>query len=1162
MTCSPLVEGDPQRIGHYALAGRLGAGGQGVVFEGYGPGGERVAIKVLHAAASLLRPPDAEVAALSRVAPFCTARIVDFDLDAERPYIVSEFVPGTTLRAAVQRHGPLHGDELHRLGVGIATALVAIHRAGVVHRDLKPDNVLLSPDGPRVIDFGIARLLTSSVSTGAHGAVGTPMYMAPEVWRGALAGQAADVYGWAAVMLHAASGRPPYRAQAPAVELAEPLRSLVLAGLAERPEDRPPARDLLLRLLEHRVEPAGLMEAGSRAAGTVGARDAGVEPPLGERAERAFAALPTPAQAAVPGVLLRLIGPGDQLRAAAMDELGDDPAVPAVVEGLCRDGLLLRGDAEVRIAAPALPVAWPRLNGWLAEERPGLADHDRLRDAARVWSAHGHKDADLHQGSALERDNRWAGEARRNLRLNAVERRFLAASTALAARRRRRRRLLLAALTALLSVTAILGTLAETQRRTVTTQRDEAIARRLAARVPEMRSHAPNTALLLSVAAWRVSPVPEARTTLLSSLAQADVRVPISSTYLSVSAQGHILSYDSDFAKVWTPGARSVSGAIRSKQCCANSFLSPDGSALLAIDSYQSTTRVFDVRSGRRRSEVAAGGNSAAFNLRGDRAATFTFDSSRPVSVFDMAGGELVTSLTRKEVTAVALSPDGATLALAVADRRVELVDVASGRTTRSFAVPLPADEQSHDKEVRTVRFSPDGKTLVTDDPELRFWAVDTGAERPEHAGHGRVVDQVAFDASGRWMATPDNQGLQLWDLRTGASVTILPSLPWPVDELGFAADGRSLSFLMRGEIRVADISAYTTPLRLSGMGEAATSVAIAGRAYRAATYAPDGVRVWDLRSRRQVGPTLVFSGGGEETSPCAELSLDAYQTVALSADGTRLAAVVPDGSITIGEVATGREIARLSGRPAHVRDDFWRVMGLAFSPDGNTLAVDTVYSKAPSCGDEEAVRLWTADPSWRQAHVTRDVRGRFAFTPDGRQLIALDADGIARIDVATGRIDRRIDISKVGIGFKGLAPDPRYALVSGRPLYLTDLVAGKLIEPPLADDGAEGPTAASSDGRTLATVDYLNRVRIRDMPTETVADLAFPGPVDAVLTLAFSPDGGTLYSLTSTGAVFSDVTDPERAVALLCARAGGELTGADWDRYLPELPYREVCPR
>jgi hypothetical protein len=105
------------------------------------------------------------------------------------------------------------------------------------------------------------------------------------------------------------------------------------------------------------------MEAGSRAAGTVGARGNGVEPPLGERAERVFAALPAPVQAAVPGVLLRLVGPGDQLRIAPMDELGDDPAVSAVVEAFGKDGILLSDEAGGSIAAPALPVAWPRLNG-------------------------------------------------------------------------------------------------------------------------------------------------------------------------------------------------------------------------------------------------------------------------------------------------------------------------------------------------------------------------------------------------------------------------------------------------------------------------------------------------------------------------------------------------------------------------------------------------------------------------------------------------------------------------------------------------------------------------------------------------------------------------------------------------------------------------------
>ncbi|ACZ87260.1 WD40 repeat domain-containing serine/threonine-protein kinase [Streptosporangium roseum] len=1153
MVCSPLIEGDPQRIGGYALAGRLGVGGQGVVFEGYGPDGARVAIKVLHADMSALRPLDGEVAALLRVAPFCTARIVGFDLDADRPYIVSEFVPGASLRAIVQQHGPLRGDELHRLGVGIATAMVAIHRAGVVHRDLKPDNVLLSPDGPRVIDFGIARLLTGAATSGV---VGTPLYMAPEVLHGAPADRAADVYGWAAVMLFAASARPPYRAQASAAGLPEPLRSLVLSGLAARPEARPEARDVLLRLLEHRPDPARLMEAGSRAAGTVGPRGNGVDPPLGERAEQVFAALPAPERAAVPGVLLRLMGPGDQLRTAPMAELGDnDPAVRAVVEALCMEGILLRSGTGVSIAAPALPVAWPRLADWLAEERPGQADHHRLGEAARMWAANGRKDADLDQGSALERDNRWAAEARRNLRLNAVERDFLAASAALAGRRVRRRRLLLVTLAVLLSLTAVLATLAETQRRVVTAQRDEAIARSVAARVPSLRTLAPSTALLAAVAAWRVSPVAEARLTLLSSLGQPDVLIQVKGAYVAVSDQGHVLSWNSNWAEVWDTGSRAKAGTIRSPGCCANAFLSPDASKLLAIDASQTITRVFDVRSGKRLGEAAAPGNSAVFSAGGSRAATFTHQSDRPISVFDLTRGTELASLSRKDVWTIGLSPDGSTLAIATEGGRVELVDVVSGRTSREFTVPKPVDEETWLREqanIDMLRFTADGTTLVSNTGELRFWDVASGSERADHAGNGLAAHVFALDASGRWMATADGQSIQLWNLPSNRSMTVMSPLPGLIDALAFTADGRGLSLLPRGlEARMIDLAPYTTPPRLYGMGEEATSAAIFPRAGRAATVAPDGVRVWDLRSLRQIGPATVFTSMPKSTSPCGGSDDGPFQAVSLSPDGSFLAVITPGDAVRVSEVATGRLVVRLPlPQGQHV----------AFSPDGRTLVASGIRRAPPECDEELIIQTWNADSRWRLTSTTPGARGPLAFTPDSAKLVALDNDGMVLIDPATGRITRRIDTSRLTISLLGLASDPRYALLDSRALYPVDLTTGQLLDSPLAGKHSAESIASSGDGRTLAMEDRSHRIRLLDTVTGDVTDLPLPGVPDPVRALAFSLDGRTLHALTSTGIVYTHVTDPDSAATLLCTRAGGQLARTEWERYIPQLPYRDVC--
>src|ERR671914_1529531 len=188
---TPLLPGDPERLGAYELTGRLGEGGQGMVFLGTAPAddpgdggpGVPVAVKLLHARLSTDAKARsrfaAEVAVAQRVAPFCTAPILDADVEGDTPYIVSEYIDGPSLQDVVSRQGPRTGTALHRLAVGTITALTAIHQAGVVHRDLKPSNVLLAADGPRVIDFGIARALDAT-GTLSSTAIGTPAYMAPE----------------------------------------------------------------------------------------------------------------------------------------------------------------------------------------------------------------------------------------------------------------------------------------------------------------------------------------------------------------------------------------------------------------------------------------------------------------------------------------------------------------------------------------------------------------------------------------------------------------------------------------------------------------------------------------------------------------------------------------------------------------------------------------------------------------------------------------------------------------------------------------------------------------------------------------------------------------------------------------------------------------------
>ncbi|MEV0662860.1 serine/threonine-protein kinase [Actinomadura luteofluorescens] len=264
----PLTAADPTRLGRWELLGRIGAGGQGAVYLGRpaepGSGPSRVAVKLLHA--QLVGDADArerfvrEMAVLERVAGFCTAQMLAADVAGDRPYIVSEYVPGPSLRALVRDEGPRTGAALDRLAISSVTALSAIHRANVVHRDLKPQNVLMGPDGPRVIDFGIARAFDASATMTSQ-VVGTPAYMAPEQFTGRV-GPSADLFAWASTLLFAATGQDPFAGgPLPAVmyrilnetpdlgALPAPLAEVAAACLAKEPQARPTSEDVLLWLL-------------------------------------------------------------------------------------------------------------------------------------------------------------------------------------------------------------------------------------------------------------------------------------------------------------------------------------------------------------------------------------------------------------------------------------------------------------------------------------------------------------------------------------------------------------------------------------------------------------------------------------------------------------------------------------------------------------------------------------------------------------------------------------------------------------------------------------------------------------------------------------------------------------------------------------------------
>jgi serine/threonine protein kinase len=260
-----LRETDPREVGAYRLLGRLGEGGQGVVFLAEGPAGSPAAVKLL--------PPTTdpqvrsrflkEVAAAQRVARFCTAQVLDAGIFERRPFIVSEYVNGPSLVEVVEQFGPRGDAALERIAVATLTALGAVHAAGMVHRDFKPANVLLGPDGPVVIDFGLAAV-PGMTTTGLSGqfTIGTPAFMAPEQLAGTRVTAAADMWSWAVTMVFAGTGELPFKGESLTAtafailhsqpnlgRLPEPLGSLAHRCLNKDPAVRPSARAALSELV-------------------------------------------------------------------------------------------------------------------------------------------------------------------------------------------------------------------------------------------------------------------------------------------------------------------------------------------------------------------------------------------------------------------------------------------------------------------------------------------------------------------------------------------------------------------------------------------------------------------------------------------------------------------------------------------------------------------------------------------------------------------------------------------------------------------------------------------------------------------------------------------------------------------------------------------------
>ncbi|MFD9107223.1 serine/threonine-protein kinase [Streptomyces bottropensis] len=311
----PLDGSDPRTVAGYRLAARLGSGGMGTVYLSYTPGGHPIALKTIRP--ELSEDPEfrrrfrQEVQAAQRVQGLYTAPLIDYDTESVQPWLATAYVPGPSLHAAVAEHGALPVSSVLLLLAGVAEALKVIHAAGVVHRDLKPSNVLLAADGPRVIDFGIARAADATALTGTGVSIGTPAFMSPEQAAGRPVTPASDVFALGQVAAFAARGSGAYgdgpshavlyrivHEEPDLSGLADELR-FIERCLAKDPADRPSPAEVVALCQE--ASPTPLVQSGSWLPEAIGAditRRVSASAEL--LAARNKAAAPTTAPAPVP----------------------------------------------------------------------------------------------------------------------------------------------------------------------------------------------------------------------------------------------------------------------------------------------------------------------------------------------------------------------------------------------------------------------------------------------------------------------------------------------------------------------------------------------------------------------------------------------------------------------------------------------------------------------------------------------------------------------------------------------------------------------------------------------------------------------------------------------------------------------------------------------
>ncbi|MEW2397129.1 XRE family transcriptional regulator [Streptomyces sp. NPDC046862] len=905
----------------------------------------------------------------------------------------------------------------------------------------------------------------------------------------------------------------------------------------------------------------------------------GLEGGLARTAEEFYQQLDAEQRKLARRVFVRLtaLGEGteDTRRPAGMEELDglagfEHGGVGAVLDRAAGARLLTLDQERVELAHEALIQCWPRLHGWLTDDREAVRTLRQLTGAAQAWEVLGRDPGALYRGTRLD-----MAVALDRASLSVREREFLDASLAArvaeraAVRRRvRLRRGAVALLTVLLVLASTTAVIAVRAQRAADRQRDAASSQRVAEKAAALRATSPALAAQLSLAAYRLSPTPEARSSLLSTFAtQYATQLPgreSAVTAMAFGADGRVLvTGDGEgTVRVWRAvdphRPRELSALPRTAGPVRAVAVSTD-SRLVAVGDESGTVGVWDIGDARRprlASRLPADGGAVVGLGFGPGGRTLVAAARGGIRLWRLSDPRRPRALAALRVsaavTAMAFRRDGRALATGHTDRTVRLWEVtASGAGLRELSVT-----PGHTGEVRALAFAPDGRTLATGgtDFTVRLWDV-AGLRRARGTkvlkGHTDVVNAVGFGPDGRTLASVGvDATVRLWEVSGPTRVhAVLTGHTGSVGSLAFSPDGRTLA--TGSEDQTARLWDLPGPA-MTGHTSSVYSVAFSpdGRMLATGSYDRD-VRLWSLTDVRRPQRLAVLPG---HTGP--------VNSVAFRPDGRTLASGSADGTLRLWSVGTASRPRLLRTVPGRVGN----VNSVAFSPDGRTLATG---------GEQGGVRLWdTTDV--RRPRPLAAIRAAaavdsVAFSPDGRTLAVAARNRTAVLwNVAGRRHPTRLAVLARHTGaVKSVAfsPDGR-TLATGsedRTVRLWDIADPRR---PVSRDRLSGYTdgvmsvAFAPGGRTLATASSDHTVRLYGLSGRGGArELALlTGHTKPVDTVAFSPDGRTLASGSEDWTTLLWDPGVQRVATRVCDTADPGITRAEWRQYFTQQEYRPPC--